>query len=118
MNRLKILMVILFLSINVWAVEFETENYEFNVTTLCEEGNVTCDNIQIVGGEKSSVDSEIHIGNTVHSKCSDEITPCRFLGYEFKSNGFTYRLLESDSRFELINESGELVIQEQGKWLY
>ena len=41
-------------------------------------------------------------GKTVHALCADGVTPCRFVGYEFKDGKLTY----------LVKEEGELLIRQ------
>lgn len=75
---------------------------------------MTCDNVAYVGVAKKTGKSLALKGKTIHSKCKDGITPCRFFGYEFKSGGTIYQVLE-DGTLE-VTRNGKVLVHEKGEW--
>ena len=94
-----------------------TDNFIIEIERGCEEGVVTCDNIKftyvLVGFDKK----QTAIGKTVHTKCADGITPCRFQGYEFLDDGAKFFIYDSGV-LEVTNSEGHQLLLEQGKWQY
>ena len=88
-----------------------SENYNLEINTLCAEGNVTCEKIEIIFAGTS----ETFSGKTLHSKCTDQATPCKFQGYEFSTDKNKY-LLTAEGSILIFSLSGELLAQEQGQW--
>lgn len=93
-----------------------TPSFVIQIKTHCAEGDVSCDNVSYIGTSKKSGKAISLRGKTLHSLCADGVTPCRFLGYEFKSGAIRYRVLEGG---ELIVTQGQKVlVQEAGDWQY
>lgn len=97
------------------AATLTTKNYVVNIATNCEEGTVTCDNVTYRGISKQTGKAITLKGSTKHTTCADGITPCRFLGYEFKSGNITYLVLES-GLLQVFKGKSEVLLEEQGKW--
>ncbi|WP_207907519.1 hypothetical protein [Celerinatantimonas diazotrophica] len=91
-----------------------TTNYIISISQNCEEGNVTCDDVTYIGQSKKSGRSITLKGHTIHRMCSDGVTPCEFLGYEFKNGNTTYTVLESGVLD--IKQNGHLLLHTQGTW--
>jgi hypothetical protein len=95
--------------------ELTTKNYVVNISTNCEEGPVTCDNVTYRGLSKQTGKAITLKGSTKHTMCADGITPCRSLGYEFKSGNITYLVLDSGV-LQVLKDKSEVLLEEQGKW--
>ena len=54
------------------------------------------------------------MGKTLHVTCADGVTPCRFIGYEFRRGAYLYMVWE-DGRLE-VSRSGTILLTEQGEW--
>ena len=94
-----------------------TENYTVTITQQCPEGHVTCDKVKYLGVSKKTGSSIVLNGTTLHTKCADGETPCRFLGYEFKNGNITYRVLER-GLLQVIKNKTEVLLEEKGTWSY
>jgi hypothetical protein len=92
-----------------------TNNYVVTITKNCEEGNVTCDDITYRGISKQTGEAITLKGSTKHTKCADGMTPCKFIGYEFKNGNITYLVLES-GLLQVFQGESEVLLEEQGKW--
>jgi hypothetical protein len=92
-----------------------TENYVVTVQNNCEEGSVTCDNVTYHGISKQTGKAITLKGSTKHAMCADGVTPCRFLGYEFKNGNVTYLVLES-GLVQVFKGESEVLLEEQGNW--
>ena len=95
------------------ASTLNTPSFAITIEVRCEEGNVTCDNVRYVGVSKKTGNSISLKGKTIHTKCKDG-TPCRFLGYEFKSGSTFYRVLE-EGRLE-VTRGNKILVDEAGDW--
>lgn len=93
----------------------ETEHFIVTININCDS-EMLCDDVLYIGKSKIS-DNEIHLkGSTVHTMCSDGVTPCTFKGYLFKNGNIEYfisvfgDLIVTDNKGKtLVEESGELV---------
>ena len=94
-----------------------TTNYVVTISQNCKEGNVTCDNVTYHGVSKKTGRGITLKGTTKHTKCADGVTPCRFLGYEFKSGNITYLVLES-GLLQVWRGKSEVLVDEKGEWKY
>ena len=54
------------------------------------------------------------VGRERHSRCADGVTPCRFLGYEFR-NGKTVYFVDTDGHLS-VREGERTLLQEAGTW--
>ncbi len=91
-----------------------TKSYTVILKTLCEEGEVTCDQVEYQGRSHKTGASITLMGKTVHSLCADKLTPCRFLGYEFKNGDVSYTV--TDSGLLRVTQGEKLLLQQQGEW--
>lgn len=92
----------------------DTPNYSIQIEVGCPEGEVTCDKVFYRGESKRTKRSISLLGRTAHSMCADGVTPCRFLGYVFRNDAFTYFVNDGG---ELVVLDGEtVVVREQGVW--
>lgn len=94
----------------------DTPHYVVTIESLCREGEVTCDQIRYEGVSKRSGNSIRLIGHTLFSLCADKVTPCRFLGYQFRNGNVTYQILEPGI-LRVIQDQSIVLINEQGRWL-
>ena len=53
-------------------------------------------------------------GKTLHTLCADGVTPCRFLGYEFRKGSVYYRVMEDGSL--LVMQGKKILVEETGEW--
>jgi hypothetical protein len=98
-----------------FAATLTTKNYVINITTDCEDGAVTCDNVTYRGLSKQTGKAIALKGSTKQTTCADNITPCRFIGYEFKSGNITYLVLDS-GLLQIFKDKSEVLLEEQGQW--
>ncbi|MGH1349657.1 MAG: hypothetical protein ACRBBN_02465 [Methyloligellaceae bacterium] len=92
-----------------------TDNYVIVIKRNCPEGYVTCDNVSYSGLSKKSGQTIRLKGSTIHTTCADGTTPCRFIGYEFKNNGYTYTVF-ADGRLQVQDQTDRVLVGEQGNW--
>jgi hypothetical protein len=92
----------------------DTPSFTITVDVRCEEGNVTCDDVRYVGTSKKTGKAIRLTGRTRHTTCADGVTPCRFLGYEFKNGATVYFL--SDGGELVVERRGKTLLREQGEW--
>lgn len=89
----------------------ETETYRIEVIG-CEEGVVVCDDVTYYGTHKETQESIIiENGKTLSTMCADGVTPCRFIGYEFIKDGYTYTIYD-EGRFVIKDPTGEVILEE------
>lgn len=91
-----------------------TNSYTVILRSLCEEGEVTCDQVEYQGVSHKTGASITLMGKTIHSLCADKLTPCRFLGYEFKNGNVSYTV--TDSGILRVTQGEKLLLQQQGEW--
>jgi hypothetical protein len=103
-----------------WLVEgaiadtLTTKGFKIDIQVNCEEGNVTCNRVSYRGQDLKTGKSLRLSGKTVHSLCADGVTPCRFLGYEFRNRN--YRYVVTEAGLLEIYKSGKLLVSQQGTW--
>ena len=102
---------------DVLAEKLISHTFEVAVKRGCGEGHVTCDNVAFELTNKHTGTSSHSIGKTLHSKCSDGVTPCKFQGYTFMIGDFSY-ILYARGSIEILNSKNEIVTSEQGEWHY
>lgn len=103
-------------SAHLLAATLTTETYRGVVKDNCEEGSVTCNDVQIsIFVNANNTLKTTGTGKTIHTLCADRVTPCRFQGYELVDGAATIRLLERGT-FEVILDQDKLVHSEEGKW--
>jgi hypothetical protein len=94
-----------------------TANYVVTITTRCEEGNVSCDNVSYHGVSKKTGKSIDLKGSTKHAMCADGVTPCQFLGYQFKTGNINYLVLETGA-LRVVKGEKDVLVDEMGEWTY
>jgi len=95
------------------ASTLSTPSFTVTIEAKCEEGVVSCDLVNYVGTSKKTGNSVTLKGKTLHTKCKDG-SPCRFLGYEFKSGSTLYRVWE-EGRLE-VRQGSKVLVDEAGDW--
>ena len=85
--------------------KLETPNYLIRIEVNCPEGEVACDRVTYTGKSKKTGRELTLLGRTVHTLCADGVTPCRFVGYQFRNGTTTY----------VVTEEGELIVRDGGK---
>jgi hypothetical protein len=53
-------------------------------------------------------------GRTLNSLCADGVTPCRFIGYEFRNGPFRYVVYDSGSL--RVTRGDKVLVDEPGEW--
>jgi hypothetical protein len=91
-----------------------TPGFRVVVKRRCPEGMVVCDRVSYLGVDRQSGASLRLMGKTLHVTCIDGVTPCRFLGYEFRHGAYVY-VVSDDGRLE-VSRSGTILRSEQGEW--
>ncbi len=92
----------------------KTKNFKIYIRSNCLEGAVTCDKVFYEGINVRTGDSIKLVGKTLHTTCADGITPCRFLGYEFRNGNYRY-VVRNDGLL-LVYHEDTLLLEEQGTW--
>ena len=91
-----------------------TPGFRVVVKRRCPEGMVVCDRVSYLGVDRQSGASLRLMGETRHVACADGVTPCLFLGYEFRHGAYLY-MVSDDGRLE-VSRSGTILLSEQGEW--
>ncbi|MDJ0554592.1 MAG: hypothetical protein QNJ68_09165 [Microcoleaceae cyanobacterium MO_207.B10] len=91
-----------------------TKNFKITISSNCQEGQVSCNNVSYEGVDLNTGKSIKLIGKTVHRTCGDGITPCQFIGYEFRNGNYRYIVTEDGTL--LVYEAEKLLLQESGTW--
>jgi hypothetical protein len=94
------------------AETLKTKTFRVTITRNCPEGYVTCNNVTYYGKNLKTGSSIRLTGKTIHTTCADGVTPCRFLGYEFRNKPYLYRVTE-DGRLQIYREK-KLILEEKG----
>jgi hypothetical protein len=85
----------------------DTPGFTVRIEVQCPEGNVSCETVAYRGENKRTKQVLSLMGRTAHIACADGVTPCRFLGYIFRSGAYTY----------FVSQAGELVVSKGDKQL-
>jgi hypothetical protein len=98
----------------------ETERFVVEITPRCSEGEVTCQRVNYRGVSKKS-GAELSLrGETMHTRCADGVSPCRFLGYRFRSGKTRYLVWDDgdgvNGTLEVQAPNGKAVLTERGTW--
>ena len=91
-----------------------TRSFSIQIQVNCAEGDVVCDDVTYRGGNRRSGESISLRGKTLHSLCADGVTPCRFLGYEFRNGPFRYLVFESGGL--RVTRGNKVLVDESGEW--
>ena len=106
-----------FMSFCVCSQQLDTAHYSIQISQQCPEGEVQCQQVIYKGVSKVSGASIELKGQSWHTRCADGVTPCRFLGYEFKNGRLRYLVHES-GLLQVIGSRGNVIVEEQGRWSY
>ena len=109
-----LLFVCLFWGRTTLAETLETKNFILKITRNCPEGEVVCNNVSYTGTRLRTAESIKLTGRTVYRLCSDRVTPCQFLGYEFINGAYRYFVTENGTL--RIYKQGKLLVEESGSW--
>ncbi|MFM7905976.1 MAG: hypothetical protein EWV79_01530 [Microcystis aeruginosa Ma_MB_S_20031200_S102D] len=114
MRTLFLLFICLFWGKTTLAETLQTRNFIVKITRNCPEGEVVCNNVSYTGTSLRTAESIKLTGRTVYRLCSDRVTPCQFLGYEFINRNYRYFVTESG--IIRIYKNGKLLLEESGSW--
>lgn len=104
----------LVLSQAVLADTLRTKDFRVTITNNCPEGEVVCNNV-IYQGVNINTGASIQLkGKTVHTLCADQVTPCRFVGYEFSKGNYRY-FVTQEGRLQ-VYQNGKIVLNQRGNW--
>ncbi|MBW4590872.1 MAG: hypothetical protein KME33_37780 [Aetokthonos hydrillicola CCALA 1050] len=95
------------------AETLKTKTFRITITRSCPEGNISCNKVRYYGRNLKTGNSIHLVGKTIHTTCADGVTPCRFLGYEFRNKQYLYRVTQ-DGKLQ-IYEGKKLILEEKGK---
>ena len=96
-----------------------TDSQEIRIVVRCPEGEVSCDRVAYHGKDRKTGKSVRLTGSTLHTLCADGVTPCRFLGYRFRSGNLVYSLLEDpdgQTGTLVLSKDGKTLLEERGVW--
>lgn len=91
-----------------------TASFIVRIAINCAEGNVSCDDVTYLGTSRKTGNSIRLRGKTMHGMCADGVTPCRFLGYEFRNGRTHYRVL--DAGVLSVVQGNKVLLEERGSW--
>ena len=94
--------------------ELVTPSFRIIVTENCQEGDVSCQDVSYIGTSRRTGKSITLKGLALSSMCSDGVTPCQHLGYQFKNGRYVYFV--GDDGHLLVTRNGTTIISEMGKW--
>lgn len=94
-----------------------TESYQIDVTSLCPEGEVTCQQMSFALTVKESGNVQHYEGRSLHRLCADGETPCQFIGYRFRDDKRQFTLFDNGA-LEINCGAGLEIVREQGQWQY
>lgn len=115
MKALSALLLIVLASV-VSAETLETKSYVVEIERNCPEGYVICDDVSYKGMHKYK-DATINLkGTTSHTTCADGVSPCRFLGYEFRDGNIRY-FVHDDGTLEVTRGKNEVLLKQKGQWI-
>ncbi len=106
----------LLLASGVLAQTLKTRNFRVIITRNCLEGSVVCNDVTYNGTDLNTGTSIRLKGKTLHTTCADRVTPCRFVGYEFRNRN--YRYLVTEGGWLQVYQGKKLLLQERGIWDY
>lgn len=96
------------------AETLKTKNFIVHITRNCPEGEVSCHNVSYTGIRLKTGESITLRGRTVYRMCSDSVTPCHFLGYEFLNGDYRYFVTEGGTL--RVYKQKKLLLEEKGSW--
>lgn len=115
-SRFSLLSIVVLCAAKVAQAEtLKTENFQVVITRNCPEGYVACDDVSYSGTNLSTGSTIDLTGRTLHTTCADGVSPCRFLGYEFRNGNYRYVVTqEGDLQ---VYRDGQQLLNEQGTWV-
>ena len=94
--------------------ELLTDKFKITIEDNCGQEDVACNNVTYVGINRASGKSISLKGSTAHTTCADGVTPCKFLGWTFKSGKITYFVTEDGEL--TVRDNNKVILDEQGEW--
>lgn len=96
-----------------YKVKFQGKKFTATITSHCDEGNVSCDDVTYQAKNNNNGKSITLAGKTVNSNCP---AVCDFRGYEFKNGPYRYSLLSGnrDKWMLSVFKNGKLVTSDTG----
>jgi len=91
-----------------------TDSFEITIEVRCSEGVVGCDNVRYTGVHRKTGRSIKLVGQELHTRCADGVTPCRFLGYAFKNGNVSYAVWDDGTLS--VKQGERVLVQEKGTW--
>lgn len=115
-SRTALLLIFLFICSGIVraAGTLETPSFTIEIALQCEEGVVGCDKVSYKGTSKKTGKTIELSGKQLMKMCSDGVTPCHSLGYQFKSGNTVY-FVSDDGRLT-VTQGKKVIVNEQGKW--
>jgi hypothetical protein len=92
----------------------DTPGFTIRIEVRCPEGNVTCETVAYRGKSKRTGQVLALMGRTAHTTCADRVTPCRFLGYIFRSGAYSYFVSEAGDL--VVSKGDKELVREAGAW--
>lgn len=114
MKRLLVGMALAFGLLPARADTLTTPSFVIDIKVNCEEGNVSCDDVSYTGTSRKTGKSIKLRGKTMHTLCADGVTPCRFLGYEFRNGKTSYKVFEGGELS--VTQGKKVILEEKGEW--
>ena len=91
-----------------------THNFNVTITRNCPEGSVTCSDVTYVGRDLTTGNSIRLKGKTMQRMCADRVTPCQFMGYEFRNRDYRY-VVTANGTLQVYRGT-KLLLNEKGTW--
>ncbi|MFL9877982.1 hypothetical protein PQR63_06320 [Herbaspirillum rhizosphaerae] len=88
-----------------------TKTFTIDITTHCEEGEVTCSKVDYVGTRNGKPSDRIKLKGRTLTLANGQ---GRFIGYEFKNGAYLYKVLE-EGQLQIF-KGGKLLQRETGVW--
>ena len=90
---------------------FSTKSYVVEIENSCDEGNVSCDKIDIIFLKKATEQKQVLKGSTLNRKNTHD-----FYGYTFKKDDCMFYIYKTESTLYMVcNE--KVTSSEKGEWL-
>lgn len=114
-RQLALLLPIFFLPQVSVAAKCVTEHYVVTITEHCGTDEHFCDKVTYVGINKKTGKSITLSGASVVRPCSDGVTPCQHMGYEFFSGKYRYAITDTNWMFAKlwVWKDGQTIIDER-----
>jgi hypothetical protein len=93
------------------AISCVTENYEVTIIEHCAQDENFCRDVTYVGKNKKTGKSVKLKGSQTIRTCSDGVTPCQMMGWEFFSGPYRYAI--TDYKTLWVTRNGKDLIVEK-----